>query len=257
MKKIGLALGGGGVRGAAHIAYLEALEECGLQPQIISGTSSGAIVGALYAGGMTTKEIYGLLESFFSTERRSILKMMRKGKKGGLIASFARDYFERTLPKKHFEELDIPLKIVATNFHTLEEKVFEHGDILPALMGSIAFANVFVPQLVDDAYYVDGGATNVVPFDIIRSECDVLIAIDVSLVRPNNFSLSTKNALRATWAATHEALIAAKRKDCIVDIFERPSFDKAATMAFHKYKMIYKQAQAYKDAFIESLKKIV
>jgi len=257
MKKVGLALGGGGVRGTAHIAYLEAMEQCGIKPQIISGTSAGAIVGALYAGGFNPQDILGLLDGFLGKERRRILPLMRKRKNGGLIAAFARDYFERILPKKRFEELDIPLKIVTTNFHTLEEKVFEHGDILPALMGSIAFPNVFIPQYVQGEYYMDGGATNIVPFDIIRSSCDVLIAIDVSLVRSNQFSLSTKNALRATWAATHETLISAKQKQTPVEIFERPSFSKAATMEFHKYKMVYQQAQEYKDAFIEKLKKNV
>lgn len=255
--KTGLALGGGGVRGIAHIAYIEAMERAGIFPDIISGTSSGAIVGALYAGGMSPREICGVLEDFLKTAKRLGLALLKRKKDGGRIASFVRDYLSRVLPVDRFEELRIPLKIVATDFHTLREKVFDSEDILPALMGSIALPSVFVPQFTRGAYYMDGGATNIVPFDIIRDLCDVLIAIDVSLVRPNDYKPSTKNALRATWAATHETLIALKLKSCSVEIFERPSFDKASTMEFQKYKHIYNQAQAMTPAFIEKINKYI
>lgn len=256
-ERTGIALGGGGVRGVAHIAYIDVIENLGIVPDIISGTSSGAIVGALYAGGMAPQEIYSALENFLKAGRRLGLALLKRKGNGGRIASFVREYFDRILPKKTFEELRIPLKIVATNFNTLKEKVFESGEILPALMGSIALPSVFVPQYVQGAYYMDGGATNIVPFDIIRDLCDTLIAIDVSLVRPNNYMPNTKNAIRATWAATHEALLALKLKSCPVEIFERPTFDKASTMEFQKYKQIYKQAQAKMPAFIEKLKKYI
>ncbi len=257
MKKTGLALGGGGVRGVAHIAYLEAIESLGIVPDIISGTSSGAIVGALYAGGMSPQEIYCTLENFFKTGKRFGLALLKRKGNGGRIASFVRDYIERILPKKRFEELRIPLKIVATNFRTLEEKVFDSGDILSGLMGSIALPSVFVPQYVEGEYYMDGGATNIVPFDIIRGLCDILIAIDVSLVRPNNFKPNNKNAIRATWAATQESLLELKLKSCLVEILERPSFDKASTMEFYKYEQIYKQAQEIAPLFIEKLRKYI
>ena len=258
MEKVGLALGGGGARGVAHIAYIKAMEECGVCPSIISGTSSGAIVGALYAGGMKPGDIYAALENMFGSKKQagSIFKMF-KTMSAVLVTSLARKYLERILPKKNFEDLDIPLKIVATNFRTLEERVFEEGDILEALMGSIAYPGVFAPQPVGGQYYVDGGATNIVPFDIIHGECDILIAIDVSKVRPNNYKPSITNSPEASWAATHETLIRYKQERYPVDIFERPTFGNVSTMEFYKFNRVYKEAQELMPEFKNKLNKII
>jgi len=257
VKTIGLALGGGGARGVAHIAYLKAMDELGLRPNIIAGTSSGAIVGALYAGGLSPDEIYAMLESLFSVKKRSKLSFIKTFKRDNVAASLAKQFLLRALPKKTFEELEIPLKLVATNFNTLEEEVFESGEILPALMGSIALPSVFVPQQVGDSYYMDGGATNIVPFDIIRNVCDILIAIDVSQVRPNTLKPSIKSAAHATWAATQEALISAKLEKSPVEIFERPTFEDVSTMQFFKYKSIHKRAQSHIPEFVEQLNKVL
>jgi Predicted esterase of the alpha-beta hydrolase superfamily len=161
------------------------------------------------------------------------------------------------LPVKSFEDLEIPLRIVATNFHTLKERVFSEGNIIEPLMASIAYPSVFFPQPVEGEYYMDGGATNIVPFDIIRHECDVLIAIDVSAVRPNDFKPGIKNALSATWAATQEALISLKLQHCPVEIFERPIFDDVATFEFFKYKSIYSRAEEYISGFKQKLTRIL
>lgn len=258
MKRVGLALGGGGARGVAHIAYLKALEEMGITPSIISGTSSGSMVGALYAGGMKPDAMYALLENLFSKKKSSGNSMSKIDKlPKSLVSSFVRKYLYRVLPKHCFEELDIPLKVVATNFNTLKERIFTDGDILNAVMGSIAFPSFFLPQPADGQFYMDGGATNIVPFDIIRDDCDILIAIDVSLVRPNKLKPSIKNSQHATWAATQEALILLKLANCAVEVFERPSFDNVATMEFHKYKYVYDRAMEQIPIFKQKLEKIL
>ncbi len=258
MTRIGLALGGGGVRGVAHIAYIKALEEMGIKPSVISGTSSGAIAGALYAGGLSPDEIMDRLHSLFSLRGKKRVPGGRPGlKSAGFAASAAQRSLAHLLPKAKFEELEIPLKVVATNFHTLRERVFETGELLPAVMASVALPSAFVPYQVDGEYYVDGGATNIVPFDIIRDACDVLIAIDVSLVRPNQLKPTLKNASHATWAATQEAYIGEKLKSFPVDVFERPTFDNISTMEFFKYKKVYDQACTFVPDFIEKLKKLI
>lgn len=255
MKRIGLALGGGGVRGVAHIAYIKALEELGLRPSVISGTSSGAIAGAMYAGGMTPDEMLDSMKDVISLRGGKAGGNARPERKtGGMAETAARRRLMRLLPKTRFEELDIPLKVVATNFHTLKERVFDSGELLPAIMASVALPSAFPPQLVDGEYYVDGGATNIVPFDIIRNECDILIAIDVSLVRPAILKPTQKNAGHATWAATQEAYIDTKLKLCSVEVFERPSFDSISTLEFFKFKKVYDQAMTYVPGFIEKLK---
>lgn len=258
MKSVGVALGGGGVRGVAHIAYLKALEDLGIRPSVIAGTSSGAIAGALYACGLKPDEIMARIQRLFTPFGKAKNRPMLRRQQAGWTAAAAQRSLAGLLPKARFEELEIPLKVVATNFHTLKERVFESGELLPAVMASVALPSVFAPQLVDGEYYMDGGATNIVPFDIIRSACDVLIAIDVSLVRPSpHLSPTRKNARYATWAATQEAYIRQKLKTCPVEIFERPSFPPISTMEFFRYKTVYDQALSYLPDFIDKVKKLI
>jgi NTE family protein len=258
LKKFGLALGGGGARGVAHIAYLKAVEETGEKPDIISGTSSGALVGALYAGGMKPEEIYSVVESLFGGKKNLSYAYKRfKLMSSVFMTSVVKKYIADILPKKQFEDLEIPLKVVATNFATLEQRVFEKGDLLDALMGSIAYPRVFGPQLVEGEYYIDGGAVNIVPFDTIRSECDVLAAIDISMAKPKQLKPSIRSSARATWAATANALISLRMKDSPVEIFERPDIIDVSTMDFHKYKYVYERALQYTPGFKEKLIKLM
>jgi len=257
LKRIGLALGGGGARGVAHIAFLKALEEMGLRPSVISGTSSGAIAGAMYAGGVRPDEMLGILRD--AIQVRGVFRHfgVAPARSGGIVPAAARKALERMLPKKTFEELDIPLRIVATRFHTLKERVFSEGEILGPLMASIALPGAFPPQVVDGEYYMDGGATHIVPFDVIRRECDVLVAIDVSAVRPNDFKPTPKLSATAAWAATQEALIGLKLQQCPVEVMERLTFDSVGTMEFFKFPQIYSRAEEYIPGFKRKLARIL
>ena len=254
LKRVGLALGGGGAKGIAHIAYLKAMEELGVRPSVISGTSSGAIAGAAYAGGMDPDAMLSELRSAVSGLRIVFERLSRAENRVG--ASVKRT-LQSMLPQKTFEDLEMPLRIVATNFHTLKERVFFEGEIIGPLMASIAYPNVFSPQMVEGEYYVDGGATNIVPFDVIRHECDVLIAIDVSAVRPNDLKPSIKNAPYATWAATQEALISLKLQHCAVEIFERPDLGHTGTFEFHSFNRIFSRAEEAIPGFKQKLKRIL
>ena len=258
MKSVGLALGGGGVRGVAHIAYIKALEDLGIRPSVISGTSSGAIAGALYAGGLKPDEMLARIEALINSFRKPKIRPLLRNRQMGWAAAAARQSLKELLPKERFEELDIPLKVIATNFHTLEERVFDSGELLPAVMASVALPGVFGPQMADGEYYVDGGATNIVPFDVIRDACDVLIAIDASLVRPfPHMAPTRKNARQATWAATQEAYIRQKLKLCPVDLFERPNLPPVSSMELFKFKTVYDQALSYLPDFIDKVKKLI
>ncbi len=257
MKRIGVALGAGGAKGVGHIAYLNAMDELGITPCVISGTSSGAVAGALYASGLKPQEILALMERMFSGKKSaSRLKKIARLKKN-LLTDTARKILTEILPVQTFEELKIPLKIVATNINTLKEKVFTSGNLLDALMCSVALPGRILPQEADGQYYIDGSATNVVPFDIIRSECDVLVAIDVSRVRPNTLEPTLQNARIADWAATHEALISLKCKHTHVDIFERPEFERIGTMEFDKAMNVYKRAEELVPDFKRKLEKLI
>jgi NTE family protein len=157
--RIGLALGGGGARGIAHILVLEVFDELGLKPAAIAGTSIGAIVGAAYAAGMEGREIREAVCAFYARRREVLTKLWRarplaftdllRGRSltpqfdAGLILDTFVPGFER-LPKT-FEELGIPLKIVACDFYGASEVVLSEGDLKTAIAASIAIPALFRP----------------------------------------------------------------------------------------------------------------
>lgn len=254
MKSVGLALGGGGARGIAHIAYLKAMEDIGTAPRIIAGTSSGALVGALYAGGMKPDEIYRAIQELFG-EKKNLKYAIKRIKlmSSVFVSSAIRNYIAQLIPKQTFEELAIPLKVVATDLNSLEQAVFEKGSLLDALMGSIAYPRVIGPQPIGGGYYIDGGAVNIVPFDVIRKECDVLVAIDVSMTKPAQLKPTIRSSARATWAASQNTLINMRLGQTPAEIMERPDIEGVSTMDFHKYGYVYERAMEYTEKFKEKL----
>jgi len=189
--KIGLALGGGGARGLAHIAVLEAFDEAGVKPAMIAGTSIGALVGAAYASGMPALEIRRYCETAFRG-RSAILRHIRSRWKGrvwdigrpGAQALFKSErVFELALPPglaKTFEGLRIPFVSVATDFFRQSEYVSSKGALLPAIAASAALPALLTPVSLDDRVLIDGGYVNPLPFDLLKPHADFTMAVDVS-----------------------------------------------------------------------------
>lgn len=193
--RIGLALGGGGVRGLAHIPVLETLDSMGIRPVAIAGTSMGAIVGALYASGRTGRDIRRLVRSITIRKgeslrgilghREVLLKWLRamtpdfRGR--GLLRT---DRFIRLLADEigceSFEELAVPLTVVAADFWTSEQVAIESGGLLPAIQASMAVPGAFPPVERDGRTLVDGGVVNLVPYDLLRGRCNLVVAVDVA-----------------------------------------------------------------------------
>lgn len=172
---IGLVLSGGGAKGFAHLGAIQALEERGIKPDIISGTSAGAIIGALYASGLKPKEI---------------LKMfLRHGIKDFVSFTFPKEAFlkydgmwkflEEALPVKRIEELEKPFYIVASDFDSGVTKVFSEGELVPRIMASCTIPVVFKPIVIDGVRYVDGGLFKNFPVTPIRHLCKKIIGINV------------------------------------------------------------------------------
>lgn len=174
--KTGLVLSGGGVRGAAHIGAIKALEEQGIFPSHIAGTSAGAIVGALYAGGRSWEEI---LDFFKTVELFSIKKYARK-QPGFVDTSKFHDTLKSYLPADRFEDLKKPLYITATNLLDGTLKVFHRGELIKPLLASAAVPGVFAPVTIQDGYYVDGGTLNIFPVDLIKMYCDQIVGVYVN-----------------------------------------------------------------------------
>ena len=188
--KIGLALGGGGARGLAHIAILEAFDEAGVKPAMIAGTSIGALIGAVYASGMPAADIRRYCEGAFG-KRSAVLRHVYSRWKGRAWeiwrpwapALFRSErMFELVLPPglpKTFEELNIPFMSVATDFCTESQYVSSGGALLPALAASSALPALLTPVKLDDRILIDGGYVNPLPFDLL-SDADFVMAVDVS-----------------------------------------------------------------------------
>ena len=180
MKKLGIALGGGGAKGLCHLAFLKALEEIDIQPAIISGTSIGAIIGGCYAAGLTADEIIKIVDDLNFNEIRRMLDISLRSPSAFLKGKGVESFLQKILPVCSFEELKIPLKIVASSFWDRKEILFDSGDLVLAIRASMSLPGIFEPVRLDHKILVDGGLVNPLPVDVIRKQCDILAAVDVS-----------------------------------------------------------------------------
>jgi NTE family protein len=175
--KIGLVLSGGGARGFAHLGVLEALNEAGIYPDIISGTSAGALAGVLYADGHTPKEILKLMNA------GSRLDFMRPAlpREGLLQIGGVMKILRSNLRAKTFEELKIPLFVSATDLNNGKAEYFSEGDLFDPVMASASIPVLFQPVVINNICYVDGGVLDNLPLRPIENKCNFLIG---SFVNP-------------------------------------------------------------------------
>lgn len=186
--KLGIALSGGGAKGFAHLGVLQALNERGLYPEVISGTSAGAFAGVFYADGYTPKDI---LEFFQNKIFREFVEFTIPH--GGFFKSEGfHSFLKKHLKAKTFEELKIPLRTVATDIEYGESKVFKTGQIIPAVIASCSVPIIFRPVEVNGHFYVDGGLFKNFPVSTIRKECVKIIGVNVSPLTRAEFKSSIK-----------------------------------------------------------------
>ena len=257
--KIGLALGGGGVRGLAHISVLETLDDMGIKPSIIAGTSMGAIIGALYASGMSGKEIRERISRNLIlkddtwrdivAKKSNLLKLVKAFSaeipRGGFINTQGFfEYLFSEIRKRTFEELEIPLLVIAADYWTAEEVVFEKDDLLPALQASMAVPGVFAPVSIADKVLVDGGVVNLVPYDHLLERADFTIAVDVSKVR-NPGKNEIPGALESVLGAFNimqASALAEKMKIRKPDIYVQMEIQGIRMLDFGKTEEVFLQA---------------
>ncbi len=258
--RFGIALGGGGVRGLAHIAVLETLDEMGIRPSVIAGTSMGAIVGALYASGRSGSELADLVR------RHAILKtdgwkdlFEKRANLLRWIGGFAPDFSGRgllnargileilfeELQDSTFERLPIPMVVVAADYRTGEEVTFRSGALLSAVRASMAVPGIFTPEVRDGQVLIDGGVVNNLPFDHVKSRADVTIAVNVSNVR-----VRTGHEVPTAWECAAGALqimessmLREKLRNQKPDILIQPEITGVAILDFGKVEEVMRQAQ--------------
>jgi len=178
-KRIGLALGGGAARGLAHIGVLQVLERKGIVPQMIAGTSMGALVGALYAKDLDANRIesYAMGWSRWKTAQLFDLVLPKSGLiKGRRVENI----LDSLLGEVTFSDLKTAFACVATDIETGEEVVFREGPVLTAVRASISIPGIFEPVEGNERILVDGGLVNPVPVSVVKEMgADLVIAVNV------------------------------------------------------------------------------
>lgn len=180
-KKIGLALGGGAVLGAAHIGVLKAIDELNIPVNFISGTSIGAFISAFYAFGKSWEEI----ESFTNELNWFDLTSLSIPKLGLLSNKKLGDLIKDTIGDVNIEEAEIPLAMVATDIATGEKVVFTKGDVEKAVMASACIPGIFIPVEIDNRLLVDGGIVENVPITPLKKMgANFIISVDLNSEHP-------------------------------------------------------------------------
>ncbi len=194
--RIGLALSGGSVKGFAHVGVLKYLDEVGIRPDIIAGTSAGSLAGAFYADGCKPDEI---MELFRKLRLNKVTTLRPIGTSGLLDTSLFRTFIAEHFISKRIEDLGIPLRIVATDLDKGEQHIFTEGDLALTVMASCSIPVLFHPIEIDGTTYVDGGLFRNFPASVIRDECDVLIGMNLELWDNESYKKSITAVAERSW----------------------------------------------------------
>ena len=215
--RIGLALGGGAARGFAHIGVIQVLEEAGIKPDLVVGTSAGSLVAALYAAGRPGAE---LARVALAMDESAITDWSFPGR--GLIRGEAlARYVREQTGGKTIEQLPLPLGIVATDLDSGLPMLFQRGDVGLAVRASSAVPAVFQPVKIGSREYVDGGLVSPVPVRFARQMgAELVIAVDISAPPDGNATGDAFNMLLQTFAIMGKSINQFELKDA--DIVVRP-----------------------------------
>lgn len=180
MKKVGIVLSGGGIRGIAHLGVLKALINAGIKISHISGTSAGSIVGAFYASGIDPEQG---LEIFMKTK---LLRFIRPavGSLGLVSIEHTSNLLKTFFPEDRIEDLKIPLTIAATNFTEGSLVYFNKGPLIRAIQASCCIPGIFRPIMIDGQMFVDGGILNNFPVEPLLNNCDFIIGSSCNHLKP-------------------------------------------------------------------------
>lgn len=175
-KKIGLCLSGGGSRGFAHLGALQAMDELGIKPSMISGSSAGALVAAIYAQGVSPKEAFEYLSkiNLFRSLRFAFNKF------GLFELNKAASALKTLVPHNSFEGLKIPIAVCTTNIGKGKAVYFTSGELSQPVMASCAIPVLFSPVKIDGNRYVDGGIIDNLPLEPLKETCDFFIGINIT-----------------------------------------------------------------------------
>lgn len=273
-KTIGVALGGGGVRGLAHIPVLKALDELEIKPSFIAGTSMGAIIGALYCSGMSADDIEQRIRQHIVLKNDNLKSVIKKSKhlstwlkvfspdfsfSGLVTADGVFKHLFNELQDKTFADLEIEFTAIACDYWSGEEVIQTKGELLSAVEASMAVPGVFSPMERNDRFLIDGGVVNNLPYELVQEKCDICIAVDVTNL-PAKDKKGMPNALEvATGALDIMQLDALKRRleISLPDILVRPEMESVDLFDFHKIEYVLGTGQEAANKMREQIKTLL
>jgi NTE family protein len=272
--RIGLALGGGGARGLAHILVLEVFDELGIKPTMITGTSIGALFGAAYASGLSAAFIrasteetlsrrFDMVRQLFAARSDRVQKLLNLlPMRNALLNPEA--LLDLVLPNqvaREFAQLSIPLQLVATDLNSQSAHVMSSGSLRDAIAASIAIPVIFQPVQRGGYTLVDGGLVNPLPFDLLGDNVDITVAIDVTGASSSDVQVSAQPTAMLVAAQSLQILqksitiekLRSRQPDVYIDV----QLDKFNALEFHKVADILKAAAPAKEALKRQLGRVL
>lgn len=239
---VALALGSGGARGFAHVGVIKALEDAGIEADIVTGVSSGAVVAALYAGGRRGGELRHIA---LTMERDDIVDFVIIGK-GWVKGEALQNFVNRLVNDKPIEELPRRFALVATEAKSRRMTVFNRGNTGVAVRASASVPNLFIPPVINGEEFIDGGLTSPVPVKLARAMgADIVIAVDVSWFAQAGYTM--RSGMSENRRRSRYELLAAELDDA--DIVITPRTVRTRMLDFdHKEQNIDAGEQAGRDA---------
>lgn len=212
----GFVLSGGFIKGFAHLGAMQALMEHDIRPQIISGTSAGSLVGALYADG---NEPYQVLEFFSGLKFTDLTKPMLPTT-GFFELTELQDFLHARLKRQRIELLPVPMVIAATDLDHGKTVYFRSGDIAQCVVASCCVPVLFSPITIDGTHYVDGGVLMNLPVTAIREECERIYAINVSPMLTPDYKMNIINIAERSYQFIFRSNTVAERQ--LADVLIEP-----------------------------------
>jgi len=264
--RIGVALGGGSARGLTHIPYIEAMDELGLKPSLIAGTSIGALIGAGWANGMTGKElrehsiaVLGTMRTIagrlWGAQVRNLGNFFAHGLSVQLDAERVVDAFLPAGFPYQFKDLQIPFHVVATDFQSWHQAVFNDGALRQAIAGSIAIPTLFRPVRFANHFLVDGGVVNPLPLDQ-AADSDILVGIDVN-GDPTEFLQRKDHTAVDVWFGSAQIMMHSLTAHMMAayppDVYVRPHLSVFGALEFWRVREIFDFVEKDKDNFKRQL----
>jgi NTE family protein len=257
-----VALGGGGARGIAHVLALEALDEMGISPVAIAGTSMGAIIGGAYAAGIEGRSIRAHILRVLRNRSDVMSKLLRarvgrfadlvlqgRGNPVLLDPEICLDLFWPAGMPSRFEDLQIKTIVVATNYLNRKEALYQSGPLRPAVAGSMAIPGLFRPVVFGDDVLIDGGAVNPLPYDLLFDLADIIVAVDVTFGgwSPKRRAPSPFGSMFGAAQIMQGAITAQKIKLRPPEILVRPKLEHFAVLDFFRASQILRAAEDSKE----------